>query len=92
MAKTPATRVECAGGCGKFQMTRRIDPQWTYVGCGKCDGWKKIERDLHPVRYGMALVSGYGAVAGFQGLCLRIATQEERAAFGRARAILAAAV
>ena len=85
---------ECAGGCGKFQMVRKskIEKRWTYIGCGKCEGWERLEEQLRSTREGMVTEHGYQVAGGFRGLRVRIATQEERASMARARAILAVAL
>jgi hypothetical protein len=93
-AKEPPVRIECAGGCGKFQMVRRsrVDDRYTYIGCGKCEGWNKLRDSLFPIPEGMCLEHDFGVAGGFTGLRLRIATQDERASIGRARVLRDAAI
>ena len=57
-AKERAVRVECMGGCGKFQMIRpsKIDRSWPFFGCGKCVGCDAEER--RPVPLGVEGLSG----------------------------------
>lgn len=93
MSEKPS-KVECAGGCGKFQMVRKskIEKRWTYIGCGICEGWERLEEQLRSTREGMVTEHDYQVAGGFRGLRVRIATQEERASIARARAIAAAAL
>lgn len=83
--KKPLTKVECSGGCGKFQMTRKTRglAAWDAVGCGKCDGWRALEAKKVPE--GMVRVFEFNALAGFHAFRVRVATAEERAAIARAR-------
>lgn len=85
-------RIDCAGGCGKFQLTSKADrlKDFDAVGCGKCEGW--IALDRQPVPEGMIKVCSFQAVAGFQGFKIRKATEEEQASIARARRIRDAAV
>lgn len=92
MSEKPC-KVECAGGCGKFQMVRqwKIEKNWTYIGCGACEGWQRLEGQLRSTHEGMLTEHGYQVAGGFRGLRVRIATQEETASFARAKAIAAIA-
>jgi hypothetical protein len=93
MSEKPS-KVQCAGGCGKFQMVRKskIGKRWTYIGCGICEGWERLEGQLRSTREGVVTEYGYQVAGGFRGLRVRIATQEERASIARAEAIAAAAL
>jgi hypothetical protein len=89
-----AIRVECVGGCGKFQLMRqsKIRPSWQYIGCGRCDGWRALEDSLRQVRQGLVLEHTFDVAGGFRGMRLRIRTEEERNAIGRAQALRAMAL
>jgi hypothetical protein len=83
-------KIECSGKCGKFQMVRehKVQPDWQYMGCGKCDGWVAIERSLHPVPAGLVLEYGFNVAGSFYGLRLRIATEDDEAGINRARGLI----
>jgi hypothetical protein len=83
-------RIECMGGCGKHQMIRpsKIDRSVQFYGCMKCDGCDEAcayalanrHQDVH-------MVSLYNCVAGFHGWRMQLSSDEDKAAFARARAI-----
>jgi len=70
----------------------KIEKNWTYIGCGACEGWERLEGQLRSTREGMLTEHGYQVAGGFRGLRVRIATQEERASIARAKAIAAALI
>jgi hypothetical protein len=86
------SKVERAGGCGKFQVVRQsnIEKGWTHIGCDVCEGWERLEGQLRSSREGMITEHGYQVSGAFGGLRVRIATQDERASIARARATAAA--
>lgn len=88
--KEPPIKIDCVGGCGKSQFVRptKITRNFTHIGCGRCEGWRQLHDSMMPVPDGMCLEHSYGVAGGFVGMRLRIATQEERASIGRARALL----
>jgi hypothetical protein len=49
------SKVERAGGCGKFQVVRqsKIEKGWTHIGCDVCEGWEWLEGQLRSSREGM---------------------------------------
>jgi hypothetical protein len=66
------TKIECAGGCGKFQMTRKAGRLW-------------LALEPKPVPDAMIRVYGFYAVTGVHGFKTRTATEEERRPSARAR-------
>ena len=85
MKKRPLTKIECSGGCGKFQMTRKTKnlASWDAVGCGKCEGWLALMAKEIPE--GMIRECEMSAFGGFDAVRVRTATAEERDAVARAR-------
>ena len=97
-SKKASVKIECMGGCGKYQMIRpsNIDRDVQFIGCMNCEGCRKAEalalanrpEGVHMVRH----IKGYGGVGGFGGCSIRLSTVEDEAAFTQARAIRDAAL
>jgi Protein of unknown function (DUF3622) len=88
--KTPPIRMECMGGCGKYQMISpsKIDKSVQFYGCGKCEGYLKAkEYALANRADGVHMFSMFGCIGGFHGWKMCLSTPEDEAAFARARAI-----
>ncbi|GJE50930.1 hypothetical protein GOFOIKOB_3984 [Methylobacterium tardum] len=83
-------KIFCDGGCGKSQSVRpsKIDRRYTHIGCGKCEGWVRLKASFRTDRDEMICEYDFYAAGGFEGMRLRIATVEERAALERARALV----
>lgn len=94
-SKKAPVKIECMGGCGKYQMIRpsKIDRDVQFIGCMNCKRCRKAEalalanrpEGVHMVRH----IKGYG---GFGGWSIRLSTVEDEAAFTQARAIRDAAL
>jgi len=92
-SKETPVRIECMGGCGKYQMVRpsKLDRSLQFIGCMNCEGCRKAEalalasrpEGVHMARY----INGDAGVAGFGGWSMRLSTPEDEASFARARAI-----
>ena len=86
-------RIECMGGCGKFQMIRpsKIDRSVQFYGCMKCEGCDRAKQYALANRadgvHMCSHMSGAG-VGGFGGWSMRLSTPEDEAAFARARDLL----
>lgn len=89
-SKEKPVRIECMGGCGKYQMIRpsKIDRDVQFYGCGKCDGYRAAKSFALANRSeGVHMLLMFGCVGGFNGWKMQLSTQEDEASFARARAI-----
>jgi len=94
-SKETPVRIECMGGCGKYQMVcpSKLDRSLQFIGCMNCEGCRKAEalalasrpEGVHMARY----INGHAGVAGFGGWSVRLSTPEDEASFARARAMMA---
>src|SRR5215813_7557407 len=92
-SKEAPVKVECMGGCGKYQMIRRskMNQSFQFVGCMNCEGCRRAEDFARANRAeGTHLeihVPGHAGVGGFGGWRGRLSTPEHEASFARARAL-----
>src|SRR5262244_1510030 len=82
--KEAPVKVECMGGCGKYQMIRRskMNQSLQFVGCMNCEGCRRAEGTHLEIH-----VPGHAGVGGFGGWRGRLSTPEHEASFARARAL-----
>src|SRR5262249_5418201 len=92
-SKEAPVKVECMGGCGKYQVIRRckMNQSLQLVGCMSRQG---VDRAAALARANRAEgtrleihVPGHAGVGGFGGWRGRLSTPEHEASFARARAL-----